>query len=372
MGKKVKVLYILANVNKSIAFEWIINNIDSNRFELSFVFLNESKPAIANWCEENHVSNTYIRHLGKFRLITSFIRLVFYLLNKRPTIVHTHLLEANIIGLLAARICFIKKRIHTRHHSTYHHQYFPHAVKYDKWINSLSTHIVAISKVVENILINKEGVNPSKIKLIHHGFKLEEFQKNVSNFKTLKLKYNINDSKSPIIGVISRHLKLKGIQHIIPAIAKLKKNYPDLILILANSTGSDSDYIQEILNEYLKKEDYVKIRFEEDLFALYQLFDVFVHAPINKDVEAFGQTYVEALAAGIPSIFTISGVANEFIKHRYNAMVLDYESSEAIYKSLKKVLENDSIQMTLKKNGLESIQQFDLPIFIKKLEKLYE
>ena len=74
--------------------------------------------------------------------------------------------------------------------------------------------------------------------------------------------------------------------------------------------------IQEAVKE-LPQNSYCVIPFEKDLFSLYQLFDVYVHTPINPTLEAFGQTYVEALAAGIPSVFTMSGVAPQFVLHEH-------------------------------------------------------
>src|SRR5256885_4070776 len=42
-----------------------------------------------------------------------------------------------------------------------------------------------------------------------------------------------------------------------------------------------------------------------------KLLDVFVHAPIAPQVEAFGQVYVEAMAAGVPSVITRAGIRSE-------------------------------------------------------------
>ncbi len=44
-----------------------------------------------------------------------------------------------------------------------------------------------------------------------------------------------------------------------------------------------------------------------------------MHVTIGKHYEAFGQIYVEALAAGIPSVFTLTGIAPEIIEHEHNA-----------------------------------------------------
>ncbi len=143
------------------------------------------------------------------------------------------------------------------------------------------------------------------------------------------------------------------------------------MLILANAVGSEKNYIQKLLKENIPKENYIEITFEYDLFALYQLFNIYVHTPINKEIEAFGQTYVEALAAGIPSVFTLSGVASEFVKNEENALVVEYKNSDEIVNALLKLTEESVLREKLIQNGKESINQFSLAIFIQKLETLY-
>ena len=102
------------------------------------------------------------------------------------------------------------------------------------------------------------------------------------------------------------------------------------------------------------------------------LFDVYVHVPIDAELEAFGQTYVEALAAGIPSVFTRSGVAREFIRHEHNALLVDFQNAEQVYQAIGRLLTDAVLRDTLIKNGREDIKvPFSLETMMNKLEKLY-
>lgn len=172
--------------------------------------------------------------------------------------------------------------------------------------------------------------------LIHHGFELDAFKNvNTEEVEQLRVKYNLKDNH-PVVGMISRYEKGKGIQHVIPAFQKLLKEYPNAVLVLANSHGSYAREIKAMLKQ-LPDHSYREIRFEYNLFALYKLFDVFVHVPEYAEYEAFGQVYVEALAAGVPSVFTLSGIALEFIEDRKNALVCKYGDSSDIYNALSEI-----------------------------------
>ena len=290
----------------------------------------------------------------------------------KTQLVHTHLFDANIIGLSAAYLLRIKKRIHTRHHSDFHHIYHTKAIKYDKLINFMSTDIVAISEVVKNILLKKENVSPEKVHLINHGFELEQFiTQPLSAINTLEQKYFPINSY-PIIGVISRYTEWKGIQYIIPAFEKIRETFPEALLVLANANGDYKTEIQKLLKGIPKK-NFVEIPFEGAIFSLYKTFDVFVHVPIAKEIEAFGQTYVEALASGIPSVFTLSGIANEFISDRHNALVVPFKNSAAIELAIQELLTNKELVQTLVQNGQDDVKKrFQSAKMILSLEELYK
>jgi glycosyltransferase involved in cell wall biosynthesis len=367
---KLKVVYVISDVDKSIAFEWIVKSIDFSKVELKFVILSSFNTNLEAFLQNENISVFRINFNGKKDVIKSVVLLTKYLINNKVDVVHTHLFYASFIGTISARIAFVNKRIVTRHYSTLHHEYFPSSVKWDKLINFLATDIIAISENVKKTLVVKENVNPSKISLIYHGFDLNLFKfNNKEVLNELMNKYNSN-FKWPIVGVISRFTELKGIQYIIPAYIKLLRLFPNAKLLLFNAHGDYEYEINKILLQ-LPVDSYQKIKFENDILNLYNIFDIFIHVPINNEIEAFGQTYIESLASGTPSIFTLSGIANEFIINDYNALVVDYMNSDSIYYAMKEILLNHNLNCKIRYNGIESVKRFNLPMMIKSLEELY-
>lgn len=368
--KKIKLTYIISTINKGNAYEWISKNLDSTKFSLSFILLHNKEPHLEKYLKENNIDVVYIPFYGKKSYLKTLFRIFFILAKTRPHIVHTHFFDANLIGLTAAWLLNIKKRIYTRHHSTFHHENYPNAIKYDKWSNKIATHIIAITGNVKNVLINMEGVKEKKISLVHHGFDLGQIaNKNNSKIETLKEKYNLQESH-PIIGVVARYINWKGIQYIIPAFNKILIEYPNAKLILANAIGPDKESIQKQLKN-LPINTFIEIPFENDIFSLYHLFDIYVHTPINNEIEAFGQTYIEALASGIPSVFTLSGIANDFIENNKNALVVNYKNSEDIYDKITSLLSDKNLTANIILNGKESVKPFNLDTFVNQLQTLY-
>jgi glycosyltransferase involved in cell wall biosynthesis len=362
-----KIIYILSNTNKALVFEWTAAYLDKSRFDLHFILLNPRDSEMESFLLKEGIPVKRIPYYGKKDLLKAIVQTFLYLKRLKPQILHAHLFEAGIIGSIAGWLAGIPKRVYTRHHSAYHHQYYPNAVKYDKLINFLATDIVAISEVVRDILLKKEHVPEQKIHLIHHGFLFADTPgKNVQ----LLNKYN-PEAKYPVVGVISRYIELKGIQYILPAFKRLTETYPDALLIITNVGGNYAAAINRQLQE-IPARNYIQIPFEPNVSDLYKLFDIFVHVPIEPSIEAFGQTYVEALAAGIPSIFTLSGVAQEFIRDRQNALVVPYKDSNAIYNAMRILLNDTELVNKLTANGKKDVfSSFSLSRMIALLEKLY-
>jgi glycosyltransferase involved in cell wall biosynthesis len=369
--KPVKIVYIISNINKAIAFEWIAEELNKTKFELNFILLNPKESYLEEYLNKLNINVKRINYNSKRDIPLSILRIIYFLLLNKPSVVHTHLFDASFIGLLAAKLCGIKKRIYTRHYSTYHHDFFPNAVKWDKLNNKFATRIIAISEVVKDVLISKEGVAPEKISLVYHGFKLNKFSEYDNDvIENLKIKYNPTN-KRPLIGVISRFTELKGIQFIIPAFSKLLNQYPNALLLLFNASGDYEKEINKLLSE-LPKETYLKVVFENEITSIYHLFDVFIHVPINDTIEAFGQTYIESMASGIPLIATKSGIGNEILINNDNSIVVPYKNSEAIYKAIALLFSDSELKNKITNNAKNTVaQKFEIHVMIEKLETIY-
>lgn len=365
------ITYILSDIDKAIAFEWIVQAFRNTPLKLSFILLNQRDSHLETYLTEHQIPVHRIHYRGKKDAFKA-IRSIRKILKKEGThIVHTHLFDASIFGLLAARLARIPKRVYTRHHGTLHHEFFPRAVYYDKLIHSFATDIIAISGVVKNVLINKEKVKPNKVHLIPHGFDLEGFTAiDVHKVEALKTKYH-TQGRYPVVGVIARQTYWKGIQHIIPAFARLLKDHPKAHLVLANAKGDYKAEIDQLLKQ-LPPDSFTEIVFENDIYHLYQLFDLYVHTPVDPALEAFGQTYVEALAAGVPAVFSLSGIAPEFIKDQHNALVVPFKDSDAIYQRLLTLLQSPALVQNITQQGQTDVKaKFDLSHMISALKKIY-
>jgi glycosyltransferase involved in cell wall biosynthesis len=79
------------------------------------------------------------------------------------------------------------------------------------------------------------------------------------------------------------------------------------------------------------------------------------------------------LAAGIPSVFTLSGIAREFIENEKNALVVPYKNANAIQTSIERLLENKQLRNNLVEQGKKDVYaSFVIDKMMNSLFSLYE
>jgi glycosyltransferase involved in cell wall biosynthesis len=202
-------------------------------------------------------------------------------------------------------------RIFTRHHGSIHHlkaQRFSTLI--DIVTSFFATKVIAVSQCTRAILHEKERVPQHKIKLIHNGIDLSRF----TNPKVIDSRKNRDSDrrKSQMfrIGVVSRTEDWKSVHQIAKAFRIFLRNTVNAELIIVGAPGNAENLLASELKD-IPSDNYQRIPFINDIEAFFSEIDLFVHVPTGECVEAFGLVYLEALASGVPSIFSINGILTE-------------------------------------------------------------
>lgn len=353
-----KILVIVYNLDRALEHEWYVQLMDRSRYEIHFAVIRQCHGFLATYLESQGLPVHRFEYQGKIGLPTLTWKLFRLIKKERFDMVHAHLFEASISGMIAARLARTRVRVVTRHHSDFHHRNSRLAVKMDQLVNRLSTHLIAVSRNVQQILVEWEGVSPEKVTVIPHGIDVDSFgEEAVSASRVAQMRDNLAlNPTDKVIGMVSRFIDWKGIQFAIDAFSMLRDQRTDVVLVLANAQGPYRDQILLKLQK-LPLESYRLVPFEKDVPALYMVFDCFVHVPVSPTAEAFGQTYIEALASRIPSVITISGVAHDYAVHGKNCLVVSYKDSESIYAAMVEALDQNTGLQHMKIEGRKLVEE---------------
>ena len=100
----------------------------------------------------------------------AFVRLCGYLAKKRPTILHTHLVHADVYGQLAGTLMRVPVRVSTKHGFNEFREGRGFAFA-DRTIASLSHLHIAISRGLARYLKDTEGFAEESFEIVHYGIR---------------------------------------------------------------------------------------------------------------------------------------------------------------------------------------------------------
>jgi len=202
--------------------------------------------------------------------------------------------------------------------TTYHGTYsegFPGK----RWYNSVmarGTLVIAISGFIAELIQQRHGVPPARIRMIPRGVDVSQFEPakvNGDRVPRLARAWRVEDGQ-PIILLPGRLTRWKGQGVLIQALARLRNT--EAVVVLAGSDQGRLAYAEELaaLARRLRVEHRVRIVGNvDDMPAALKLSDIVVNA--STQPEAFGRVVIEGQAMARPVIATDHGGAVETVAH---------------------------------------------------------
>jgi glycosyltransferase involved in cell wall biosynthesis len=337
-SKSHQILAVLSDVDFSPQLIAILQKLYDRGAEVRIVLIGNTELQIAQQFEVLGWKSKNITQRGKFGSLFNLLLLALEIVKFRPQTIFASGQFATIVGMFSAKLLNVRSRVFIRHHSNFHHKYrMKFGVIVDNTSNRLATKIVAVSTVVENILVQDESVNQNKITVIYNGVDLINFRSELRLSKP-SLTHDNSDSRLFNIGVISRLTQWKGVEYTAAAFVRLQKEFPDSRLHIVGAFADSYSDVKNILSS-IASDKYTFEKSNSNISHFLRGLDAFVHVPVGIDDEAFGIVYIEALASGIPCIFTQSGVLNELETPDRYAHLVAFRNSDEIYLNLKQLIQ---------------------------------
>ena len=256
-----------------------------------------------------------------------------------PKIIHLHGYKATIVGgcfTLLMRIPCV---------STYHieSKYLPNLARYIKIETQILRQIkgiVAVSDPIKKQLIQRQ-VAANRIRIIPNGiddlYTVEKGSKN--DFE--------NCEKYPIVIFVGRLIEKKNIHVLINAIARLKKKFPRIRLLVAG----EGPYKKELINQ-VRRLDLIKsvnfLGYVDDIYSLYKMCDCFV---LPSKTEGMPIALLEAMACKLPIIASAVGSVPKIVTHEVDALLIEPDNEEELYQALWRLLNNPLLKKNLGGNA---------------------
>jgi len=271
-----------------------------------------------------------VERLNKRTLFLAVGRLYKSLSQGKFETVYTSGQYACLIGLPTSFLCGLSNRIFTRHHTDSNYQNRKSSFRlfrgylFDLMCNLLATQIVAVSDVVKNFMVEKERARANKIQVINNSVAKEFISNPPERLPGDRIRF----------GVVSRLTNVKGVEYIAEAFLKFHHENENCSITIVGANSDSSKLVHRIL-DHLPAESCKFVPRIADIKAFYREIDVFIHAPISINAEAFGLVYLEALYSGVHCIFTRSGIIGIDAELQELCQIVEFQDSESILKAMR-------------------------------------
>ncbi|MDG2352587.1 MAG: glycosyltransferase family 4 protein [Acidimicrobiales bacterium] len=160
---------------------------------------------------------------------------------------------------------------------------------------------------------------------------------------------------SPVLLALTRLVPRKGIDVLIQAVKVLKKDYPELLLLIGG-TGRDLKRLKDLAKDSEKSIRFLGEISEEDLPELYRMSDIFCMPCRSRwgglEQEGFGIVFLEAAASGVPQIAGKSGGSADAVSNNETGFIIDNpKDPRQLAQSIKTLLQNSE---KLERMGLDA------------------
>jgi glycosyltransferase involved in cell wall biosynthesis len=308
-----------------------------------------------------------LRKINPFIDLLAVIKLAWAIKKNKIDIVVGHTPKGALIGMTAAYLVGIKKRIYFRHGIMYETStgFKRSVLKFlEKFTGSLATKVICVSpsvlKISNKIKLSKTEKNIILSKGTCNGIdSINQFNPAVvSNSKKKNLERTLGISENDIvIGYTGRLVKDKGIEELIEAWVRVKKKYHNTKLLLIGPFEK-RDALSTRCSDFIKNEDsIIWVGQVSDTFNYYYLMDVFVLPSYR---EGFPTVVLEASAMKLPVITSRStGCIDSIIENQTG--IFTEISPDEIFKSIAFYIQNSEVRISHGLNGrqyvVENFQQ---------------
>jgi len=344
---------------------------DRTRFSMLFGTLGVISPEFRRVIEGQGVQVVSLESSSRCSYPTRLVRLVAALRTLRVDILHTHLFDPSVIGLIAGTLACVPIRVMTRHYSDYHTRIRKTwHTRVDRMCTRLAHSVIAVSHQTRRVMLEEEGAPAAKVVVIHNGIDLSRVvAPSAQEMAALRRELGLGDDVA-VLAVVGRLHPEKGQEYLFRAMPRLlAATGGKLRLLVAGAGPFRQAYEREV--SALGVEGAVRfLGFRTDVTRILAASDVVV---VPSVAEAFGLVLAEAMAMQRAVVATRVGGIPEIVEDGVTGILVPPASPEALADAILSLLRDPARRAQLGEAGRRRVvETFRFETMMKRYEALYE
>jgi glycosyltransferase involved in cell wall biosynthesis len=218
--------------------------------------------------------------------------------------------------------------------------------------------IITVSNLTRNIVIEKYGIDPSKVFTVYNAVEP------ISEEEKIAIKKGVDDK---IVTFLGRITLQKGPEYFIEAAYKVLQRMDNVRFVMAGS----GDMLEKMISRaaHLRISD--KFHFTgflkgNDVVKMFSLSDVYVMPSVS---EPFGISPLEAMQSDVPTIISKQSGVSEILTH---SIKVDYWDIDAMADAIYGILSYDALPKMFKKMGRVEVDNLKWENAARNVKNVYD
>lgn len=281
--------------------------------------------------------------------------------------VHTHLIHADVHGLIAARLSGVPRFFSTAHNDDKFRRRWP-IRWFQRWLWRQVTAGIAISELLRRFLIDVELAPPERVHTVHYG--LDPQSLTVDRDARLKLSHEIGfHPNAPVAGSICRLTEQKGLTYAIRAFWQIAEQAQGAQYIIIGDGPLRQSLQQEAEGFGLGKRIHF-LGWRANAGSLIGAFDTLLMPSLW---EGFGLVALEAMAARRPIIASRVSALPEIVDNGVTGFLAEPANPSALAECLLQIFHDPALARNLGENGRRRLEtDFSVDRMIAGTLKVYQ
>jgi glycosyltransferase involved in cell wall biosynthesis len=368
MNRKIRIVHVIPSIGLGGGAETFIcqlfRHIDHTRFELSLVYWNTPDDLVP-FIRSTGAQTRRVK-LGRVVSVGSVTKLVDVFRELKADIVHTHFIDADLLGFAASRFLGVPMlaQVHSLAFATGWRQCWRYRL-----MSVGIERFVCVSNAVRERVRKNIGLLECKMSVIHHGVDCNAFMKKENTLRRKEILGSLGWTEGAfVIGDVSRMIPQKGHRMLLRAFSRLLPLYPDARLLLVGD-GPERFACEGLASSLGIREQVAFLGNQADVALWLSVMDIFVFPTMN---EGFGINVLEAMAAGKPVISTRDSAIPEIITDGENGLLVESADEEGLMRAMTRLIKDRELCVRLALAGRARVDDFSVEKMAAGYSELYE
>ncbi len=317
------------------------------------------------------------REISLLHDLWTLLKIIRIVSKIKPDVVNFGTPKISLLGMIAAKIVGVKKRVYTCRGFRFEHEdgfIKKILILMEKITASSANTVLCISQSVRDLGISYNIFSEEKSVVINkgssNGVDLKLYSKShIDPDKLEKLKQkHIPDNKF-VFGFLGRIVERKGFKELLASFDKLYQSDKNVKLLIIGKPYYDQieKSIVETANAH-KGIDMIGLVDYEETPYYYSLMDVFV---MPAYWEGFGNVLIQAAAMGLPIITTDVTGCKDAVSDNYNGELIEDKNIDILFATMMKFKNDDRLRQKYSEHSIEWSKNFDPEIIWNGMNELY-